>query len=659
MPRPTLMNASTAQPPITPPNGAANALSLRLVDPVEGDRVYKLPATPSTIGGGPRCHVRVAGAGIKPLHCVVTPKQAGATVRCWANDTRLNGQPFTEAELNPGDQLSVAGVDLVFETQPTETAAVETQASPADTDDVLATPVERQPVEHKPIEQPPASPEPVSTAQASEPNEQPIVQQPVVQQPAEQPVVEQPAERSPQAPPAPVPVAVPPHLLAPWLATQAVGEDNTDATADNDADADADNHAAEPLSTPPGFENTETEPSKQPKSDTAELPKPPAAATPPTVDRGLLHRRAKKLVAAIRDARREASDARQVVDSVQQLAEARDARAATAEKALADALAEAGRFELEATSLRGQLAEAERVIFELRGEGVLADSRMLELEEQLTVLGDQLAGLVAEPVASGEAPAEPERAGEPPMASASFDPPVPREPVAEAEPEPAASTADEFDPWATPPEAEEEPQREVAASDLWNESGAASFAAEATNPTPEPETPPAAETDSGETSPAVADLWSEASVPVSAEQPAPQPAPVSESPCAEQSAGAGDDLWDIEAVAANAGQPAATPAGPSHDAAPIEPAKAVNDFVDQPEPASEALDSAPMADDAQAVSADSWLKSFEAANAAMPAGTTEPESNAVADQVEEPVQEPVEAQNRELRSPARAGPRSR
>jgi hypothetical protein len=94
--------------------GAAEAdrvARLGLVDDL-GANLADLTDAPQTIGGGPRCSVRLGATGLRPLHCVITPSQDGPVVRRWAAETRLNGRDFTEAALTAGDLLRIGSIDL-------------------------------------------------------------------------------------------------------------------------------------------------------------------------------------------------------------------------------------------------------------------------------------------------------------------------------------------------------------------------------------------------------------------------------------------------------------------------------------------------------------------------------------------------------------------
>jgi hypothetical protein len=75
-------------------------------------RFVDLPPGKSTIGSSPRCHLRVQEAGVQPLHCLILNEAEGLSARRWGGDTFLNGIPFQESKLSPGDCLRIAAVEL-------------------------------------------------------------------------------------------------------------------------------------------------------------------------------------------------------------------------------------------------------------------------------------------------------------------------------------------------------------------------------------------------------------------------------------------------------------------------------------------------------------------------------------------------------------------
>ncbi len=128
------MKTSTEQPPTNSVSPATPSLWLTPCEGEEGPGRFELPLGATTIGGGPRCTVKVRGKGVRPLHCVVTHSAHGTSVRRWAAGTEINGHAFTEASLSDGDRLAIAGFEFVVEAQPQPSDEARTGA------DTLVTP---------------------------------------------------------------------------------------------------------------------------------------------------------------------------------------------------------------------------------------------------------------------------------------------------------------------------------------------------------------------------------------------------------------------------------------------------------------------------------------------------------------------------------------
>ncbi|MEX0641730.1 MAG: FHA domain-containing protein, partial [Pirellulales bacterium] len=94
-----------------PQAGSAGRFALRVCNQAE-EHLVDLPYGRTTIGTSPRCNVRIQQPGVHPLHCLVVCGSDGMTVRRWAADTLLNGEPFEDASLAAGDHLSLGPVDL-------------------------------------------------------------------------------------------------------------------------------------------------------------------------------------------------------------------------------------------------------------------------------------------------------------------------------------------------------------------------------------------------------------------------------------------------------------------------------------------------------------------------------------------------------------------
>ena len=87
-------------------------LVLHVCGSTRDGQIIRLRSPKCTVGSGPRCTLRLAAGGVAPLHCLILRGPAGAVVRRWSADTRLNGQAFTDAELVPGDRLSIGSIEL-------------------------------------------------------------------------------------------------------------------------------------------------------------------------------------------------------------------------------------------------------------------------------------------------------------------------------------------------------------------------------------------------------------------------------------------------------------------------------------------------------------------------------------------------------------------
>ena len=65
-----------------------------------------------TIGSGPTCTHRIVARGVQPLHCLIVRGTAATVVRSISPQTRLNGRPFNDAVLRPGDRLGIGPIDF-------------------------------------------------------------------------------------------------------------------------------------------------------------------------------------------------------------------------------------------------------------------------------------------------------------------------------------------------------------------------------------------------------------------------------------------------------------------------------------------------------------------------------------------------------------------
>ncbi len=65
-----------------------------------------------TLGSAPRCTHRILARGVQPVHCLIVRGPVATVVRSVSADTRLNGRPFDDAVLKPGDRLTIGPVQF-------------------------------------------------------------------------------------------------------------------------------------------------------------------------------------------------------------------------------------------------------------------------------------------------------------------------------------------------------------------------------------------------------------------------------------------------------------------------------------------------------------------------------------------------------------------
>ena len=125
-----LSSATTLTSSTTGATSAKNSANmLRLHGGTEDDRLIPIPVGKSSIGSGPRCSVRLVYDGVRPLHCLITRDDRGLHVRRWADGVELNGVPFDEAGLAPGDRLMIGSVELEVVGELEAVAAAEDDAA--------------------------------------------------------------------------------------------------------------------------------------------------------------------------------------------------------------------------------------------------------------------------------------------------------------------------------------------------------------------------------------------------------------------------------------------------------------------------------------------------------------------------------------------------
>ncbi|HEX2476076.1 MAG TPA: FHA domain-containing protein, partial [Lacipirellulaceae bacterium] len=98
---------------------------MRIRSDVTSQQIVDLREGKTTIGSSPRCDIRIQQPGVQPLHCLILCEGDNLSVRRWAAGTRLNGQPFDEARIAPGDCLTVGEAELRIECPQFASAKVE------------------------------------------------------------------------------------------------------------------------------------------------------------------------------------------------------------------------------------------------------------------------------------------------------------------------------------------------------------------------------------------------------------------------------------------------------------------------------------------------------------------------------------------------------
>jgi chromosome segregation ATPase len=90
----------------------ADKLALRVVSKEHHGREFSLQGAKCSVGSARGCTLRLRGAGVGPLHCLILRGAGGTIIRRRSPRTLLNGAPFDDAPLRPGDRLQVGPVEL-------------------------------------------------------------------------------------------------------------------------------------------------------------------------------------------------------------------------------------------------------------------------------------------------------------------------------------------------------------------------------------------------------------------------------------------------------------------------------------------------------------------------------------------------------------------
>jgi hypothetical protein len=101
------LTAAPKSSAVSPP-----ALTLRVCGTPQDGRLVRLSGVKCSIGSDSQCTLRLRAAGVAPMHCLVIRGPERTIVRRWADETRLNGQPFTTALLGIGDRLAIGSVEF-------------------------------------------------------------------------------------------------------------------------------------------------------------------------------------------------------------------------------------------------------------------------------------------------------------------------------------------------------------------------------------------------------------------------------------------------------------------------------------------------------------------------------------------------------------------
>jgi len=87
-------------------------LSLRIVGSNRDGQVVRLSAAKCAVGSAAGCTLRLRARGVRPVHLVILRGTLGNVARAWAPNTRINGEPFRDAVLEPGDRLTVGPIEF-------------------------------------------------------------------------------------------------------------------------------------------------------------------------------------------------------------------------------------------------------------------------------------------------------------------------------------------------------------------------------------------------------------------------------------------------------------------------------------------------------------------------------------------------------------------
>ncbi|MBS0208667.1 MAG: hypothetical protein JSS27_06895 [Planctomycetes bacterium] len=87
-------------------------LALRVMNGSQRGKTVQLSAAKCTVGSGPECTLRLRGAGLERLQCVILRGEQRTVIRNWQGSTRLNQRPLGDGLLQLGDRIGLGAVEL-------------------------------------------------------------------------------------------------------------------------------------------------------------------------------------------------------------------------------------------------------------------------------------------------------------------------------------------------------------------------------------------------------------------------------------------------------------------------------------------------------------------------------------------------------------------
>jgi hypothetical protein len=106
------METTQISPPANTLGTASGQLVLRITGNSAQAELVRVNSSKCSIGSADACTIRLNGAGVQPVHCIILRGESETVVRRWAEDLSLNGRRFDDATLKPGDLLSFANIRI-------------------------------------------------------------------------------------------------------------------------------------------------------------------------------------------------------------------------------------------------------------------------------------------------------------------------------------------------------------------------------------------------------------------------------------------------------------------------------------------------------------------------------------------------------------------